>query len=197
MSNRKGVLAQIHIAKKELGLDDDTYRQMIATTTGGKRSCSDCSVSELHQVLQGLKNRGFKAKPRKRVARHPGTPHNLDSEPMLQKIEALLAEMKAPWSYADAIAKRQYQVERVAWLKTVEQFKGVIAALDVELQKRRLLRSLEASVEERGLTLDDVEKQFEGLPKNWRRNRKVLMKLCVHYMDPADWLDLHRQESEA
>jgi len=32
--NRKGVLAQIHIAKKELGLDDDTYRQMIATTTG-------------------------------------------------------------------------------------------------------------------------------------------------------------------
>ena len=59
--NRKAVTAQIHIAKKQLGLDDDTYRQMIATTTGGKRSCADCSVSELHQVLQGLKNRGFQA----------------------------------------------------------------------------------------------------------------------------------------
>ena len=41
MSNRKGVLAQIHIARKELALDEDTYRQMIATVTGGKRSCSD------------------------------------------------------------------------------------------------------------------------------------------------------------
>lgn len=195
--NRKGVQAQIHIAKKELGLDDDTYRQMIATTTGGKRSCSDCSVSELHQVLQGLKNRGFKAKPRRRVAQHPGTPHNLDSEPMLQKIEALLAELKAPWSYADAIAKRQYRIERVAWLRTVEQFRAVIAALDVELTKRRLLSSLEVALEERGLTLDDVEKQAENLPRNWKRNRRVLVKLCTHYMVPTDWLELHRQESDA
>lgn len=197
MSNRKPVLAQIHIAKKQLGLDEDTYRQMIATTTGGKRSCSDCSLAELHQVLQGLKNRGFKAKPRKRVAQHPGTPHNLDSEPMLQKIEALLAEMKAPWSYADAIAKRQHRIERVAWLKTVEQFRAVIAALDVELTKRRLLASLEVALEERGLTLDDVEKQAVHLPRNWKRDRRVLVKLCTHYMVPHDWLELHRQETGA
>ena len=181
--NRKGVLAQIHIAKKELGLDDDTYRQMIATTTGGKRSCSDCSVAELHQVIQGLKNRGFKAKPRKRVAQHPGTPHNLNREPMLQKIEALLAEMKAPWSYADAIAKRQYRIERVAWLKTVEQFRAVIAALDVELEKQRLLHALEQQLETRGLTLDDVEKQFPNIRKNWRRHRLTLGLLAEHYAE--------------
>lgn len=196
-ANRRGTLAQIHIAKKQLGLDEDTYRQMIATTTGGKRSCSDCSMSELHQVLQGLKNRGFKAKPRKRVAQYPGTPHNLDSEPMLQKIEALLSELKAPWSYADAIAKRQYRIERVAWLRSVEQFTAVIAALDVELTKRRLLSSLEVALQERGLTLEDVEKQAFNLPRNWRRDRRVLVKLCTHYMVPTDWLELHRQESSA
>jgi phage gp16-like protein len=195
--NRKGVTAQIHIAKKQLGLDDDTYRQMIATTTGGKRSCADCSVAELHQVLQGLKNRGFQARPRKRVAQHPGTPHNLDREPMLQKIEALLAELKAPWSYADAIAKRQYKIERVAWLKTVEQFKGVIAALDVELEKRRLLRALERCLAEQHLTLEDVEKQISGLPNNWRRNRKVLVRLCDHYMTASEWLETHREGADA
>lgn len=180
--NRKGVLAQIHIARKELALDEDTYRQMIATVTGGKRSCSDCNVPELHKIVQHMKERGFKARPRKRVAQHPGTPHNLDKEPMLQKIEALLAELKAPWSYADAIAKRQYRVERVAWLKSAEQYAGVIAALDVELEKRGLLSALERCLERQSLTLAEVENQFSGLPKNWRRNRKCLRRLVDHYL---------------
>lgn len=196
-NNSKGVLAQIHIARKELALDEETYRQMIATVTGGKRSCAHCTVAELHKIVQHMKDRGFKAKPRKRVAQHPGTPHNLDREPMLQKIEALLAELRAPWSYADAIAKRQYKVERVAWLRTVEQYTGVIAALDVELEKRRLLSALERHLEEQNLTLEDVENQISGLPKNWHRNRKVLARLCVHYMGPDEWLSEHRKGADA
>lgn len=196
MSNRKGVLAQIHIARKELALDEDTYRQMIATVTGGKRSCSDCNVAELHKIVQHMKERGFKAKPRKRVAQYPGKPHNLDAQPMLQKIEALLAELKAPWSYADAIAKRQYKIERCAWLKTVEQYTGLIAALDVELEKRRLLGALERCLKDQNLTLEDAEKQFSGLPKNWRRNRRVLARLCAHYMGSDQWLEEHRKGAE-
>lgn len=196
-NNRKKATAQIHIARKQLALDEDTYRQMIATVTGGKRSCADCTVAELYQVLQHMKDRGFKARPRKRVAQHPGTPHNLDREPMLQKVEALLAELKAPWSYADAIARQQTGIARVAWLKKPADLKALIAALDVELEKRRLLESLEVALKERGLTLDDVEKQAVNLPKNWQRNRKVLVKLCTHYMAPTEWLALHRQEAGA
>lgn len=191
--NRKKVTAQIHIARKQLALDEDTYRLAISTATGGKRSCADCTVAELYQVLQHMKDRGFKARPRKRVAQHPGTPHNLDREPMLQKVEALLAEMKAPWSYADAIAKRQTGIQRVAWLKKPEHLKALIAALDVELEKRRLLEALEVAMKERGQTLDDVEKQGFNLPKNWRRNRKVLAGLCEYFMEPMAWLELHRE----
>ncbi|BEH14294.1 gp16 family protein [Marinobacter shengliensis] len=195
--NRKGVLAQIHIARKELALDEDTYRQMIATVTGGKRSCSDCSVAELHKIVQHMKERGFKAKPRKRVAQYPGTPHNLDKQPMLQKIEALLAELKAPWSYADAIAEQQYRIERVAWLRTGYQLTGVIAALDVELQKRRLLAALERLLQGHALTLDDIEARHPDLPRNWRRNRKCLGRLCDHYMAPADMLAARQQGESA
>ena len=191
--NRKGVLAQIHIARKELALDEETYRQMIATVTGGKRSCAHCNVAELHKIVQHLKNRGFKAKPRKRVAQHPGTPHNLDREPMLQKIEALLAELKASWSYADAIAKRQYKIERVAWLRTVEQYTGVIAALDVEMEKRRLLRALELTLEKQGLTLDFIDANRPLLPKNWRRNRKTLGSLVVQFWDAESWYEACRE----
>ena len=46
----------------------------------------------------------------------------------LKKIEALLAEARRPWSYADAIAKRMYRVERVAWC-TPDQARGLVAAL--------------------------------------------------------------------
>ncbi|NWO05547.1 MAG: regulatory protein GemA [Alteromonadaceae bacterium] len=182
-ANRKKVTAQIHIARKQLALDEDTYRLAIATATGGKRSCADCTVAELYQVLQHMKDRGFKARPRKRVAQHPGTPHNLNREPQLQKIEALLAELKAPWSYADAIAKRQYGVERTAWLRTVDQYRGVIAALDVELEKRSKLSALEQQLSEHGLTLDDVETQFPNIRKGWRRHRQTLERLADHYAE--------------
>lgn len=179
-NNRKGPTAQIHIARKQLGMDDDTYRQMLATVTG-RRSSKDCSVAELHKVVAHLKQLGFKAKPRKRVAEHPGTPHTLNHEPMLQKVEALLAELKAPWSYANAIAKQQTGIARVAWLKKPDDLKALIAALDVELEKRQKLSGLEQQLAEYGLTLDDVEQQFPRLRAGWRRNRQILDQLAEYY----------------
>jgi phage gp16-like protein len=67
-------LAQIHIAKQQLGLDDDTYREMLFTVTR-KRSASDLDAHERNQVLQHLMSRGWKPKqttaPRERVAKAP------------------------------------------------------------------------------------------------------------------------------
>ncbi|KMQ74025.1 gp16 family protein [Marinobacter subterrani] len=191
--NRKKVTAQIHIARKQLGMDEDTYRAAIAMVTGGKRSCADCTVAELYQILQHMKDRGFKARPRKRVVQHPGTPHNLGREPMLQKVEALLAEIKAPWSYADAIAKRQTGIERVAWLKKPEHLRALIASLDVELEKRRLLRALELTLEKQGLTLDFIDTSRPALPKNWRRNRKILGSLFVDFANVESWYEACRE----
>lgn len=57
--NRKAALAQIHIGKKQLGLDDDIYRQMLENVTG-KRSCSGMAIGELYQVIQALEKAGFK-----------------------------------------------------------------------------------------------------------------------------------------
>ena len=54
---RKQMLAKIHVAKKQLGLDDDTYRDFLQGVTerdgeGGKRSCKEMDESDLHNVLE-------------------------------------------------------------------------------------------------------------------------------------------------
>lgn len=36
---RKNLIAKIHIGKSQLGLDDETYRQLLVSTTG-KISCT-------------------------------------------------------------------------------------------------------------------------------------------------------------
>lgn len=56
--------AQIHIAKKQLNMDDDTYRAVLKRSTGVS-SCADMSLSQLHQAIHELKQLGFKVASRK------------------------------------------------------------------------------------------------------------------------------------
>lgn len=59
--SEKRLIAQIHIGKTQLGLDDETYRALLRRCTG-KISCTDMTVSELHKTLHVLKQQGFKPK---------------------------------------------------------------------------------------------------------------------------------------
>ncbi|MBX3580807.1 MAG: regulatory protein GemA [Rhizobiaceae bacterium] len=52
-------ISAIHVAKKQLGLDDDTYRSMLKVVTG-KTSARDMTPAEQHAVVQELRRRGFK-----------------------------------------------------------------------------------------------------------------------------------------
>lgn len=65
-NNRKSAIAQIHIARNDLAMDEDTYRQMIATVTRGKaRSCRDCSLGDLYSILARMQQLGWKNNRRK------------------------------------------------------------------------------------------------------------------------------------
>ncbi len=52
-------LAAIHVAKKQLGLDDDTYRAALVTITG-KSSTRDMTEAERNKVVSVFRQRGFK-----------------------------------------------------------------------------------------------------------------------------------------
>ena len=58
---RKILLGKIHIAKKALGLDDDTYRSIILAAVG-KNSCSICTDRQLLKVVKAFEAKGWKHK---------------------------------------------------------------------------------------------------------------------------------------
>ena len=62
-SERVRLLAQIHIARKDLRMDDDAYRLMLVTETG-QDSCSGLSEAKLRVVLQRLQQSGWTPKRR-------------------------------------------------------------------------------------------------------------------------------------
>lgn len=54
-------IAAIHVAKKQLGLDEDTYRAALMSAVG-KSSAGDMTESERQKVLEHFRERGFKAR---------------------------------------------------------------------------------------------------------------------------------------
>jgi phage gp16-like protein len=132
---RNNALAQIHIAKAQLGMDDDTYRDMLWAVARVK-SAKDLDHAGRAKVMEHLKRSGFKSAPPRLP--HPGRPHNIDSEargPQIKKVQALLADAGRPWAYADGIAHKMFGIAKVA-LCNEEHLQKLIAALVYD-QKRR------------------------------------------------------------
>jgi phage gp16-like protein len=63
---RKAMIAKIHIAKKELGLEDEDYRFLLKSITG-KDSCKYMHEGELEKVLEVLYALGFEPKKKARI----------------------------------------------------------------------------------------------------------------------------------
>lgn len=61
---RNGALARIHILKKECGLTDDEYRDLIQLLTNGqKRSAGDCDHTERERIAAHLANLRGRLRP--------------------------------------------------------------------------------------------------------------------------------------
>lgn len=58
MDHRRARVAKVHIAKKQLALEDEIYRSIILRLTG-KNSTTDCSLAELDTLLGEFKRLGF------------------------------------------------------------------------------------------------------------------------------------------
>ena len=161
----------IHVARRQLELDDATYRALLHRAAGITSSTQINSVDKADAVLDALSRLGFQHKPKVSPGRHKGTPGNLDSVPYLQKIEALLADMELPWAYADTIAehisggKKPEAIKRLAWVKEQRHFVGIVAALQAEKKKRldKARADLGVALIERGLAPQWAKDEAEAM----------------------------------
>jgi phage gp16-like protein len=64
MSNRRAMLAKIHVARKQLGWDEPTYRDVLRRVTGAD-SAASLTAPQLDAVLTECRRLGWQAKPRR------------------------------------------------------------------------------------------------------------------------------------
>jgi len=130
---RQRDLARIHLFKKQLGLDDETYREMLLNLTG-KSSAGEMNRYERWKILQEMSRLGARAF---QANGHPGRPQAPAPEKarLLSKIEAQLTEADRSWAYVNAMAKRMFGVDLVQWCEP-EQLVKIVAALNYDHQRK-------------------------------------------------------------
>lgn len=128
-ASRNQRIAAIHMGKKELKLDDETYRDMLEQVTG-KRSAKDLTDNDLVKVLQHMETRGFS---KTEFGQKPNV--KLTKQQLVDKIEALLADSGKHWNYAHGCAKKMFKKDQVQFCTEHELWK-IVAAL--EINKKRM-----------------------------------------------------------
>jgi hypothetical protein len=135
LPDRRARIAKIHIAKKELALEDDSYRAMLVRVTG-KSSSTHCDIGQLDAVLAEFRRLGFAtAKPKSgRVQDRP-----LSDRAYVRMIFGLWKDLKpqltdGSYKALCSFVKRQTGIENPEWLSP-EDGGAVIEALKDWLER--------------------------------------------------------------
>ncbi|MEG1971349.1 MAG: regulatory protein GemA [Burkholderiaceae bacterium] len=120
--NRSRLVKLIHVAKRDLALDDETYRALLQRVTR-QTSTSQCSEGQLERVIAEFKRLGFKVQ-QKVPAGAPKRPQPLAHDPDSRKIRALwlfmheIGVVRDPSEAAlTAYVKRIAHVDSLHWLR--------------------------------------------------------------------------------
>lgn len=119
-----GLIKVIHVGKRQLGLDDDTYRAMLRAATG-KESTKGMRRGELLAVMDAMKRAGFSV----------SKPDVTDYSPQASKVRALWLALHAAGEVRNkserallAYVKRITGAEKMEWC-TPKQLQAVIETL--------------------------------------------------------------------
>lgn len=151
-ARRNQLIRLIHVGKRELGMDDDTYR-MILRNIGNSDSAAKLPVSKLETVLEHMKKAGFKVRPKNGGSRRAMA---MDAES--RKVRALwlflheIGVVQNPSESAlAAYVKRMTGVDALQWTNG-KQIETVIEGL--KKWAMRLLPALVVQMAEQGRSLN-------------------------------------------
>lgn len=133
--NRKGLIAKIKIGQKEIGWDDDLYRDVLEQRYG-KTSSTQLTYPELEDLIDYMKEQGFKPKKSKKAPARAGTMKLAEGEEE-RKMRALwislyhLGVVRDPAEAALVkFAARLSGKQRLQWLGGEDKVKVVEALKD-------------------------------------------------------------------
>lgn len=171
MSNRNQLIQLIHVAKRELALDDETYRLLLTSATN-KASCSKMSIKELESVLTEMESKGFKRKInsnkkpfKKRLSPKSGKSKNT----IIDKCRAIWITM---FQHGFVRDKSEAALDKYTQrtLKNQEDKVDCIAWCD-EYQASRVVEALKRW--HRRVMIDEIKAKGWTVPMNERTNKPM------------------------
>jgi len=176
---RRLLVAKIHIARSQLGMDDDSYRANLAHYANGKTSCTDMTVPELHAVLAAFEKLGFKPKkaPAKKQPGKKYSPKTTDG-PRDERsvIRAIWIFMHRAGFIRDGsetalnawVARQTVHINSGAGIQSVQWLEGSDATHVLEALKKWCRRLMYSELQKRGCdvwpTID-----YQTLLDKWER----------------------------
>ncbi len=168
-ADRQRLIRLIHVAKRDLNLDDETYRTILQRF-GKKTSSADLTVPELDKVLEHLKRSGFKVRSKARPAAEKRPAQAKPSRPLAQDAES--KKIRALWLFMHQLgvvknpseeALASY-VKRIVGVDALQWISGDQAETLIETLKKWAMRFLPGvvkkladEVRERGIRLTEEE----------------------------------------
>jgi len=147
---RSTLIKLIHVAKRDLGMDEPTYRTVLLSA-GKSESLSGMSISNMQAVLERLKKDGFKVRPK-------ASSRPLVTAPEASKVRALwlflheLGEVRDPSEKAlAAYVSRIAKVDDLRWSRGSRQVNAEFkdrSELLIETLKKWAMRILPGKVME-------------------------------------------------
>ena len=183
--NRTTLIKLVHAGARKLFKEEDDRRLWQQNRTGHS-SCSGMSDADLENLVAELRRKGALA-PRRSPRRAGRVPFN--RSPYMEKIEAQLADMGLSWQYAESIAYKitggkgnkpnsQPGVKRLEWVRKADHFRAIIAALDVEQEKRGNLAAIDELLKKLGKEPHHLDALLpDHMKEKWQRNRAWLKHL--------------------
>lgn len=153
--DRRAMLAKIHIAKKQLALEDDSYRAMLMRVTG-EASSATCTPAQLEAMLGEFKRLGFTAEQPK---------HPRSDKAYVRLIYGVWGDLKPYLTEHSHTALRAF-VRRQTGQDAPEFLSPEDANLVIEGLKAWLAREQNKRVAEKraGKTVTKMRRRPAGLP---------------------------------
>lgn len=112
-TNTSGLIKTIQTGRRKLGMDDETYRALLADVSGGKTSSKDLNAYQLKEVLRRMHEAGFRSV----------------TDPQLRKIKSLWLSM-----YDEGVVRSKSDQAIAAYVRRITK-KAVSACGVKDLQR--------------------------------------------------------------